>query len=99
MGDIADGDTIGMLESLRGEGRILAVRAVTDCEVVIIDAAAASDITSRNKDLAAAFNRLREIRSRRVDRLLNARAVVAAAEPDADTAATDRVLDDDGTTT
>lgn len=77
VGDIADGDTVGILEGLRGEGS-LAVRAVTDCEVLIIEASAAGDITSRNADLAAAFNRLRAIRSRRVDRLLAARAQLAA---------------------
>jgi len=79
VGDIAEGETIGILERPRGEGRTLAVRAVTDCEVLIIGAAAASDIASRNTDLAAAFNRLREIRSRRVERLLAARAVLPPA--------------------
>ena len=58
---------------------MIAVRAVTDCEVVIVGAAAASDITSRHAELAAAFNRLRTIRARRVDRLLSARARLAAA--------------------
>ncbi|MGA7758472.1 MAG: mechanosensitive ion channel family protein [Ilumatobacteraceae bacterium] len=80
VGDIGDGETIGILESPPGEGRTLAVRATTDCEVLIIEAAAASEITSRNAGLAAAFNRLREIRARRVDRLLQARATLAAAE-------------------
>ncbi len=79
VGDIANGETVGMLESPRGEERMIAVRAVTDCEVVIVGAAAASDITSRHAELAAAFNRLRTIRARRVDRLLSARARLAAA--------------------
>ena len=80
VGDVAEGETIGILESPRGEGRTLAVRAVTDCDVLTIDAAAASEITSRNAGLAAALNRLREIRARRVDRLLEARATLAVAE-------------------
>ena len=83
VGDIAEGETIGILESPRGDGLILAVRAVSDCEVLVIDAAAASDMTSRNVELAAAFNRLREIRVRRVDRLLKARSDQAAPGTDA----------------
>jgi small-conductance mechanosensitive channel/CRP-like cAMP-binding protein len=79
VGDIANGETIGTLEGPRGEGRMIAVRAVTDCEVLIIAAAAASDITSRHTAIAAAFNRQREIRARRVSRLLTARATLAAA--------------------
>ncbi len=71
--DVDEGDTVGVLEAPPGEGRMLAVRAVTDCEVIIIQAGAASDVTSRNTELAAAFNRLRQIRSRRVDRLLATR--------------------------
>jgi hypothetical protein len=86
VGDIANGETIGTLEGPRGEGRMIAVRAVTDCDVLIIAAAAASDITSRNTAIAAAFNRQREIRARRVSRLLNARATLAAATAVAATA-------------
>jgi small-conductance mechanosensitive channel/CRP-like cAMP-binding protein len=77
IGDIAVGEAIGVLESPRGEGRLIAVRAVTDCQVIVIESAAASDITSRNAELAAAFNRLRQIRSRRVERLLAARSQLA----------------------
>ena len=80
VGDVAEGETIGILESPRGEGRTIAVRAVTDCEVLNIGAEAASEITSRNAGLAAALNRLREIRARRVDRLIEARTTLAAAE-------------------
>ncbi len=81
VGDIGDGETIGVLERPRGEARTLAVRAVTDCEVLIIEAEAASDVTSRNAGLAAAFNRLREIRVRRVERLLIARATLSERDP------------------
>ena len=68
--DVDEGDTVGVLEGPRGGDRVLAVRTVTDCEVVIIEASAASDGASRNGELAAAFNRLRQIRSRRLERLL-----------------------------
>lgn len=74
VGDLGTGETIGILDDPRGDGRILAVRAVTDCEVVVIDAAAASDVASRHAELAAAFNRLRQIRARRVERLLAGRS-------------------------
>jgi CRP-like cAMP-binding protein len=73
IGDVDEGDTVGVLEGPRGSDRVLAVRAVTDCEVMVIEASAASDVASRNADLAAAFNRLRQIRSRRLERLLAAR--------------------------
>jgi small-conductance mechanosensitive channel/CRP-like cAMP-binding protein len=73
VGDLGAGETIGILDDPRGDGRILAVRAVTDCEVVVVDAAAASDVASRHTELAAAFNRLRQIRARRVERLLAGR--------------------------
>ena len=80
VGDIGEGETIGVLERPRGDGRTLAVRAVTDCEVLIIAAAVAGDIASRNTALAAAFNRLRDIRTRRVERLLAARNALEAAD-------------------
>ena len=54
-------------------GDLFGVRAATDCEVIVIEAGAASDIASRNAELAATLNRLRQIRTRRVDRLLSAR--------------------------
>jgi small-conductance mechanosensitive channel/CRP-like cAMP-binding protein len=98
VGDIAHGETVGMLESPRGEERMLAVRAVTDCDVLIIGAIAASDITSRNADLAAAFNRQRAIRARRVDRLLIARARLAAANADPVTSVDVSDLRNDGVT-
>ncbi len=86
VGDIATGEVIGILEGPRGEGRVLAARAVTDCNTVTIAAAAASDITSRNAELAAAFDRLRQIRARRIERIVNARARLAAAESPGDRA-------------
>lgn len=82
VGDVDAGDTVGVLEGPRGSDRVLAVRAVTDCEVVVIEANAATDVTSRNAELAAAFNRLRQIRSRRVERLLAARPGTTIASPD-----------------
>lgn len=73
VGDVAAGESIGMLDSLRAEGRLLAVRAVTDCEVLVLDADAVGEVASRNAALAAAFNRATAIRSRRIERLLAVR--------------------------
>jgi len=89
IGEVGGGETVGMLEGLRGEARILALRAETDCEVLVISAAAASDIGSRNGDLAAAFNRMSAVRQRRVQRVVTARA---AGEPATNALTTDEAL-------
>jgi CRP-like cAMP-binding protein len=88
VGDLDVGDSVGVLEGPRGSDRVLAVRAVTDCEVMVIEANAASDVTSRNAELAAAFNRLRQIRSRRLERLLAGPTGTTAASSDDETART-----------
>ena len=75
IGEVNAGETIGLLEGQRGDSRMLGVRASTDCEVLVIGADAASEIGSRNADLAAAFNRMSAIRRRRVDRVVAARAI------------------------
>jgi small-conductance mechanosensitive channel len=74
VGDVSVGDTIGVVEGSRLENRVVAARAVTDCEVVVIDADVAGQVSSRNAALATALNRLGAIRARRVDRLVTARA-------------------------
>jgi len=71
--ELGAGETVGVLEGPRGEGRLLAVRARTDCEVMVIDAEAAGEVASRNADLAAALNRLGTLRQRRLDRVLERR--------------------------
>jgi small-conductance mechanosensitive channel/CRP-like cAMP-binding protein len=86
IGEVGGGESVGMLEGLRGEARILALRAVTDCEVLVVGFAAAGEIGSRNADLAAAFNRMSAVRQRRVQRVVTARA---AGNPEADTEQTD----------
>jgi small-conductance mechanosensitive channel len=73
VGDIASGESIGFLGGPRAEGGLLAGRAVTDCEILTVDAAAVAEVASRNTQLAAAFNRTAAIRSRRIDRLVAAR--------------------------
>jgi CRP-like cAMP-binding protein len=82
IGEISGGGAVGLLEGLRGEGRILALRAVTDCEVLVINAEAASEIGSRNAELAAAFNRMTAVRQRRIERVIASRAAVEEATPE-----------------
>ena len=69
--------TVGVLEGPRGEGRLLAVRAQSDCEVIVVDAEAAGEVASRNTELAAAFNRLAAQRRRRLERMLDRRSAPA----------------------
>ena len=80
-GDVSVGETVGLFEGSRLEGRVLAVRAVTDCEVVVVSSTVAGQVGSRNAALATALNRLATIRSRRVARLIST-AGPSAAELD-----------------
>ena len=72
-GEVSVGETIGVFEGSRLEGRVVAVRAVTDCEVVVVDSAVSGQVGSRNAGLATALNRLADIRARRIDRLIGVR--------------------------
>ncbi len=85
IGELSGGETVGLLEGLRGEARILALRAVTDCEVLVINTEAASDIGSRNADLAAAFNRMSAVRQRRVQRVVTSRSAMLEQSAISDT--------------
>lgn len=73
VGDVARGESIGFLGGPRAEGGLLAGRAATDCDVLTIGATAVAEVASRNAQLAAAFNRMTTIRTRRVQRLLAGR--------------------------
>jgi small-conductance mechanosensitive channel/CRP-like cAMP-binding protein len=86
IGEIGAGEALGLLEGPRGEGRMLALRAVTDCEVLVVNAEAASGIGSRNAELAAAFNRMTAVRHRRVERVIAARSTDGEAKGDEATA-------------
>ena len=73
IGSIGPGESVGYLESPRAEGWLLALRAATDCEVVVIGASAAAEAASRNADVAGALNRSAAMRRRRVERILDHR--------------------------
>lgn len=70
---INDGDLIGLISGERVHGHTLAVRAVSDCEVVTIQADTAGEVGSRNADLAAALTRMATTRRRRIERMMEAR--------------------------
>ena len=82
IGEMSGGEAVGMLEGPRGEGRILALRAVTDCEVLVVNADAAGAIGSRNAELAAAFNRMTALRQRRIERVVARRTRIDTEDAD-----------------
>ena len=71
--ELGVGDTVGLLGDAPGEGSHLSSRALNDCVVLVVDAATAAEIGSRNAEVAAAFNRTVTLRRRRVERMLERR--------------------------
>ncbi|MCP5032203.1 MAG: mechanosensitive ion channel [Actinomycetia bacterium] len=65
-------ETVGLIEAPVGGGA-LALHAVTDCEVIVIEASTAGEVASRNADIARAGNRMAEIRLPRVCQVLQRR--------------------------
>ncbi len=74
-----------MLRTSRRDGYDISVRAVTDCEVIIVDADESGEIASRNAELAAALNRVASIRRRRLERVAGHRIVAELEVPDVET--------------
>jgi small-conductance mechanosensitive channel len=68
--DLGAGDLVGLLNARRAGDWVVAARAVTDCEVLVIDGDAIGQVGSRNADVVAAFNRVATSRQRRIDRLI-----------------------------
>jgi small-conductance mechanosensitive channel len=66
--ELSPGEGIGILDLSSPALRRVLVRAVTDCEVLTVDATVIGGIGSRNAELAAALNRVATIRRRRVER-------------------------------
>ncbi len=71
--DLGPGDIVGLTGTDLAEGGEVVVRAITDCDVVVVDGAIASEVGSRNTELAAALNRQSELRRRRVERIVEHR--------------------------
>jgi len=72
--ELGVGEIVGLLGAASGRDGQLVARAVTDCEVIIVDADVTGEIGSRNADLATALNQTSAIRMRRLDRILERRA-------------------------
>ena len=71
--ELTPGETVGLLGDAPGPDSRLRSRALDDCVVLIIDAATAAEVGSRNAEVAAAFNRVVTLRRRRVERLFERR--------------------------
>lgn len=69
MSDLNDGDVFGLSSWSARRRRPPAILAVSDCEVIIIDADAAGAVISRTPELAEALNHLQAARDRRLDRI------------------------------
>ncbi len=68
VGDLGAGEMIDLASSAPASGGEVTVRAVTDCEVLVVDAGAVGEISSRNTTVADVINRVSAIRRRRVER-------------------------------
>mgnify|MGYP001812899698 CR=1 FL=1 len=80
--DVGAGDIVGLLDTRRGETGVVALRAVTDCEVIAVPNDVMGEIGSRNAEVGAAFNRLVALRQRRVRRIVDDRAPAIPSSSD-----------------
>lgn len=71
---VNDGDLVGLLSGGTSHGQQLSLRAVTDCEVIVVDGETASDVGSRHAELASAMDRMATTRRRRIERIIESRA-------------------------
>jgi len=70
--EVGVGETVGLLGDAGG-GAHLVSRTLDDCVVLVIEAAVAAEVGSRQAEVSAAFNRVVSLRRRRVDRMLERR--------------------------
>ncbi len=77
--ELSDGDVFGVVSRSRDRAASQEVIAVTDCEVVRIDASTAGAIASRNPSLADELNQLLSSRNRRLDPLVETIQIEAPA--------------------
>lgn len=69
--DLPIGEVIGVERWDRVEHAVPRIRAVTDCEVVVVDRAAVEQVIGRNPNLADAIEHLVTTRDRRLHRLVD----------------------------
>lgn len=79
VGEVGVGDLVWLLDARRGDDRVVAMRAVTDCEAVVVPDDVIGEVAGRNAEIVAAFNRLVAMRQRRVNRLVERQALARLA--------------------
>ncbi|MGB7983220.1 MAG: mechanosensitive ion channel domain-containing protein [Candidatus Nanopelagicales bacterium] len=77
--EVGVGDIVGLLATRRGDDRLVALRAFTDCEAIVVAAGTVDEVASRNADVVTAFNRLVALRQRRINRLVELREPMPAS--------------------
>lgn len=73
-----EGDIFGLITSSEEWTLPVAVRALEDCEIVVVPESAAGEIASRNAPLSAALNHIVASRTRRVERMMRRLAAESA---------------------
>lgn len=63
------GDVFGLETQADDRSRRIAIRALDDCEVVVVAERVAGEVTSRNTQLSTALNHIASSRTRRIERL------------------------------
>ena len=109
--DLTDGDVVSPIGRTETRGHDLVMRAVDDCDVIMIPAASAGGVISRSPALNGALDQLTTGRRRRVQRVLRridqqraadrveALGLAAAPEPPVETDHGEQAADDDGSAT
>jgi small-conductance mechanosensitive channel/CRP-like cAMP-binding protein len=82
--ELAPGDVFGLVGGSDQWPSPPHTIAVTDCEIVVVDNAAAQTVTSHNPPLAAALNQVMSARRRRIDRVVEGAARRIALEASLD---------------
>ena len=65
--DLREGDVFGLLSASGQSGRWYDLVAVSDCEIVVMEAEAVGALASRHPDIASTFNRIGGSRARRLN--------------------------------
>lgn len=69
-GELTAGDIFGLIGRAERPSATVRVTAQTDCEIVVVDAAAAADVIGRDPSLSAAVERTLGAQRRRLERVL-----------------------------
>lgn len=83
VGELGPGEIFGVLGRARqGVSAKPSVKALTDCEVIIVDTAAAGEVISRNTALSRAVDQTMTMRRQRIERLVGRQATSTAVTRD-----------------